>query len=74
MEGFMQLFGGGKGKAKESAKNAIFSLREQLKLLQKRETQLQNQIDEQHAIARKNVTTNKAGKISSHFFDFPTAG
>lgn len=63
MEGLMQLFGGGKGKGKESVKNAIIALREQLKLLQKRETQLQSQIDEQFAIARKSITTNKAGKL-----------
>jgi hypothetical protein len=31
-------------------------------MLQKREKHLQNQIDEQHNIARKNATANKNGK------------
>ncbi|KAG5927405.1 ESCRT-III subunit protein snf7 [Claviceps africana] len=53
-------FGGGSAQArKDSPKNAILSLRSQLDMLQKRERHLQNQIDEQHEIARKNATTNK---------------
>ncbi|KAG5913007.1 ESCRT-III subunit protein snf7 [Claviceps sorghi] len=53
-------FGGGSAQArKDSPKNAILSLRSQLDMLQKRERHLQNQIDEQHEIARKNANTNK---------------
>lgn len=53
-------FGGGSAQArKDSPKNAILNLRSQLDMLQKREKHLQNQIDEQHEIARKNATTNK---------------
>lgn len=54
-------FGGGAAsqKKKDSAKNAILALRSQLDMLQKRERHIQNQIEEQEAIARKNVNTNK---------------
>ncbi|KAK4068754.1 uncharacterized protein Triagg1_7114 [Trichoderma aggressivum f. europaeum] len=54
-------FGGGAAsqKKKDSAKNAILGLRSQLDMLQKRERHIQNQIEEQEAIARKNVNTNK---------------
>lgn len=57
-------FGGGAAgqKKKDTPKNAILGLRSQLEMLQKREGHLQTQIDQQDAIARKNVTTNKNGK------------
>jgi hypothetical protein len=56
-------FGGGSAQArKDSPKNAILNLRSQLDMLQKREKHLQNQIDEQQDIARKNATSNKNGK------------
>lgn len=56
-------FGGGSAQSrKDSPKNAILNLRSQLDMLQKREKHLQNQIDEQQNIARKNATTNKNGK------------
>lgn len=56
-------FGGGAAaqKRKDSPKNAILGLRSQLDMLQKRQKHLQSQIDEQEAIARKNVSTNKNG-------------
>lgn len=54
------LFGGAAAK-KDTPKNAILALRSQLEMLQKREKHLQNQIDEQDALARKNVNTNKNG-------------
>ncbi|KAH8699546.1 Snf7-domain-containing protein [Ilyonectria robusta] len=53
-------FGGASAqKQKNSPKNAILGLRSQLDMLQKREKHLQNQIDEQDGVARKNVSTNK---------------
>lgn len=55
------LFGGAAAKKKDTPKNAILALRSQLEMLQKREKHLQNQIDEQDALARKNVNTNKNG-------------
>lgn len=54
--------GGGAAKKKDAPKNAILQLRGQLEMLSKREKHLQHQMDEQDAIARKNVSTNKTGK------------
>lgn len=58
-------FGGAAAqKRKDSPKNAILGLRSQLDMLQKRERHLQSQIDEQEAIARKHVNTNKTGELT----------
>jgi len=60
MSGVWGWFGGQSAqKRKDTPKNAILGLRSQLEMLQKREKHLQNQIDEQDAIARKNVSSNK---------------
>lgn len=48
-------------KRRDAPKEAILRLREQLDMLQKREKHLENQIAEQEAIAKKNVTSNKNG-------------
>lgn len=57
-------FGGSAAsKRKDAPKNAILQLREQLDMLQKRERHLENQMAEQDAIARKNITTNKNGTL-----------
>lgn len=61
--GFGSLWGGNAAKKKDSTKNAILGLRSTLDMLSKREKHLQNQMDEQDAIARKNVSTNKGGKL-----------
>jgi hypothetical protein len=62
MSGVWGWFGGQSAQSrKDSPKNAILGLRAQLEMLQKRERHLQNQMDEQDAIARKNVSTNKNG-------------
>lgn len=53
-------FGGGAAK-KDAPKKAILQLRGQLEMLNKREKHLQNQMDEQDTLARKYVSTNKAG-------------
>lgn len=50
-------------KRKEAPKEAILGLRGQLEMLQKRQAHLESQIEEQEAIARKNVSSNKNGKI-----------
>ncbi|CAG9999360.1 unnamed protein product [Clonostachys byssicola] len=53
-------FGGAAAqKRKDAPKSAILDLRSQLDMLSKREKFLMSQIEEQEAIARKNVTTNK---------------
>ena len=62
MSGVWGWFGGQSAQSrKDTPKNAILGLRSQLEMLQKRERHLQNQMDEQDAIARKNVSTNKNG-------------
>ena len=53
-------FGGGQAK-KDAPKKAILQLRGQLEMLNKREKHLQNQMDEQDTLARKYVSSNKAG-------------
>ena len=53
-------FGGGQAK-KDAPKKAILQLRGQVEMLNKRKKHLQNQMDEQDALARKYVSSNKAG-------------
>lgn len=62
----MGWFGGGAAKKKDAPKNAILQLRGQLEMLSKREKHLQHQMDEQDALARKNVSSNKTGELPSH--------
>jgi len=57
--------GGGAAKKKDAPKNAILQLRSTLDMLSKREKHLQNQMEEQDEIARKYVSTNKAGRSST---------
>jgi len=52
-------FGGGAAAKKNAPKNAIINLREQLDMLTKRERHLEQQIADQDAAARKNISTNK---------------
>jgi len=60
MSGVWGWFGGQSAQSrKDSPKNAILGLRSQLEMLQKREQHLQNQMDQQDAIARKSISTNK---------------
>lgn len=57
-------FGGAAAqKRKDAPKNAILMLREQLDMLQKREKHLQNQMEEQEAVAKKNIAANKTGEL-----------
>ncbi len=59
--GFGSWFGGGTAKRSDAPKKAILQLREQLEMLNKREKHLENQMNEQDALARKYVNTNKNG-------------
>ncbi|KAF2871610.1 vacuolar-sorting protein-like protein snf7 [Massariosphaeria phaeospora] len=52
--------GGGNQKSKDAPKKAILQLRGQLEMLNKREKHLQHQMEEQDALARKHVSSNKA--------------
>jgi hypothetical protein len=66
------LFGGGQAankKKQDAAKNSIVKLREQVNMLEKKETHLQKQIDDLTATAKRNVTTNKKGTLP-----FPSPG
>ena len=60
--GWGNLFGGNAKAQKDTTKNAILGLRGTLDMLSKRERHLQNQMEEQDNIARKNVSSNKAGE------------
>lgn len=57
----MGWFGGGSSaqKKKDMPKNAILQLRQTMEMLNKRESHLQRQIEEQEGNARKYVNTNK---------------
>jgi len=60
--GLGSWFGGSTSqKKKDAPKEAILQLRSTLEMLTKREKHYENLIDEQDAIARKNVSTNKNG-------------
>lgn len=59
--GWGTLFGGSAKSQKDTTKNAILGLRGNADMLAKRERHLQNLMEEQDAIARKNVSTNKTG-------------
>ncbi|CRG85281.1 Vacuolar-sorting protein snf7 [Talaromyces islandicus] len=52
-------------KRKDAPKEAILGLRSQLEMLQKRQTHLESQIEDQEAIARKNVTSNKNAAMAA---------
>lgn len=55
-------FGGAAAqKRKDAPKEAILQLREQLTMLQKREKHLENQMEEQENVAKKNISSNKNG-------------
>ena len=62
--GWGNVFGGSSKTQKDAPKNAILGLRGTLDMLSKREKHLQNQMDEQDAVARKNVSTNKNSELS----------
>lgn len=63
--GWGNVFGGNAKSQKDSTKNAILQLRGTLDMLTKREKHLENQMNEQDNVARKNVSTNKARKLMS---------
>lgn len=69
MSFFSSMFGGSSTTSKkELPKKAIADMRVQIEMLQKKAKHLETQIEEQNAIARKNVTTNKNRKSFVFFF------
>ena len=66
MSGLMGwITGNNAQKRKAAPKDAIVALRAHLEMLQKREAHLQHQMDEQQAIAKKNISTNKTGRFQA---------
>ncbi|TFY59997.1 hypothetical protein EVJ58_g5426 [Rhodofomes roseus] len=61
MAGIMGYFGGRRD-AKQSSRDAIVTLRQQLQLIDKKEEYLQKKIDEEMKKARANAVTNKQGQ------------
>jgi len=67
MASFMSLFTGRRD-AKQTARDAIVSLREQLLMIEKKEEHLQRQIAQDLATAKANAVSNKTGTpVLSHF-------
>lgn len=64
--GLGNFFGGNPKNQKDAPKNAILGLRGTLDMLSKREKHLQNQMDEQDGVARKNVSANKNSEYTLH--------
>ena len=60
MAGFMSYFGGRRD-PKQSSRDAIGTLRQQLQMLEKKEDHLQKKIDEDLKKAKANAVTNKGG-------------
>lgn len=66
MASFMSYFGAGRKDPKQSARDAIVGLRQQLQMIEKKEEFLQKKIEEETKKARANAVSNKA--CTSHSF------
>ena len=64
MAGFMSYFGGRRD-AKQSSRDAIVTLRQQLQMIEKKEEYLQKKMDEEMKKAKADAVSNKAGKLRS---------
>ncbi|KAL6299725.1 Snf7-domain-containing protein [Sparassis latifolia] len=64
MAGFMSYFGGRRD-AKQSSRDAIVTLRQQLQMIDKKEEYLQKKIDEELKKARANAVANKAAATAA---------
>lgn len=60
MASFMSYFGGRKD-PKQTARESIVTLRQQIQMIEKKEDHLQKKIDEEMKKARANAVANKAG-------------
>lgn len=61
MAGFMSYFGGRRD-PKQSSRDAIVTLRQQLQMIEKKEDYLQKKIDEEMKKAKQNAVSNKPGE------------
>jgi len=60
MASFMSYFGGRRD-PKQTARDAIVTLRQQLQMIEKKEEYLQKKVDEDLKKAKANAVSNKAG-------------
>ena len=60
MAGIMSYFGGRRD-PKQSSRDAIVTLRQQLQMIEKKEDYLQKKIEEETKKAKQNAVSNKAG-------------
>ncbi|KAJ3506040.1 hypothetical protein NLJ89_g7091 [Agrocybe chaxingu] len=60
MASFMSYFGAGRKDPKQTARDAIVGLRQQLQMIEKKEEYLQKKIEEETKKAKANAVTNKA--------------
>lgn len=60
MASFMSYFGAGRKDPKQTARDAIVGLRQQLQMIEKKEEYLQKKIEEETKKARANAVSNKA--------------
>ena len=65
MNTFMSYFGGRKD-PKQSTREAIVTLRQQLQMLEKKEEHLQRKIDDELKTAKTNAVKNKNGQSVTH--------
>jgi len=63
MASFMSYFTGGRKDPKQTARDAIVGLREQLMMIEKKEEHLLKKIEEETKKARANAVSNKAGAL-----------
>lgn len=66
MASFMSYFGAGRKDPKQTARDAIVGLRQQLQMIEKKEEYLQKKIEEETKKARANAVSNKAGASFRH--------
>lgn len=64
MAGIMSYFGGRRD-SKQSSRDAIVTLRQQLQMIEKKEEHLQRKVDEETKKARANAVTNKAAATAA---------
>lgn len=62
MASFMSYFGARRD-PKQSARDAIITLREQLQMIEKKEEYLQKKIDDELRKAKANAVSNKTGEL-----------
>ena len=60
MSGFMSYFGGRRD-VKQTSRDAIVTLRQQLQMIEKKGDYLQKKIEEETSFARTHAVTNKTG-------------